>query len=93
MQHATSIADLGLVVSVRIGFGAVGAAANTYRGSVVERAVGNGASTVSVLFDTSDRTYELTLRYPTGLKASQPLMTAYSAIVLGLRLDHPHRTD
>lgn len=42
---------------------------------------------VAVLFSGSGHTYELALRYPLGFDAPQPLLTAYSAIVEGFRLD------
>ncbi len=42
---------------------------------------------VAVLFSGSGHTYELALRYPLGFGAPQPLLTAYSVIVEGFRLD------
>lgn len=42
---------------------------------------------VSVLFSGGGHTYELALRYPLGFDAPQPLLTAYSVIVEGFRLD------
>ena len=42
---------------------------------------------VSVLFSSRGHTYELALRYPLGFDAPQPLLTAYSVIVEGFRLD------
>jgi hypothetical protein len=42
---------------------------------------------VTVLFSGKGRTYEISLRYPTGFDASQQLLTIYSAIVYGFRLD------
>jgi len=58
-------------------------------GYQVEREAGVGQREVAVLFSAQGRTYELLLRYPTGLDASQPLLTAYTAIVEGFRLDRP----
>ena len=42
---------------------------------------------VSVLFSGGGHTYELTLRYPLGFDAPQPLLTAYSIIVERFQLD------
>jgi WD40 repeat protein len=42
---------------------------------------------VSVLFSSGGRTYELALRYPLGFDAPQPLLTTYSIIVERFRLD------
>jgi hypothetical protein len=58
-------------------------------GFTVERDAGEATRTQSVLFSTRHRIYELKLEYPLGFKASQPLLTNYSAIVLGFRLDNP----
>ena len=55
----------------------------------VDRRPGTGERDVSVLFSAHGRTYELFLRYPTGYEAPQPLLSAYSAIVEGFRLDRP----
>ncbi len=44
---------------------------------------------MSVLFSAHGRTYELSVRYPIGFEASQELLTDYSAIVEGFRLDVP----
>jgi hypothetical protein len=55
----------------------------------VDREAGPGERAVSALFSAHGRTYELALRYPIGFDASQPLLTAYSAIVEGFRLDTP----
>jgi hypothetical protein len=52
-----------------------------------------GERAVSVLFSSQGYTYELALRYPTGFDASQPLLTIYSAIVEGFRLDVPPSTS
>jgi hypothetical protein len=41
----------------------------------------------AVLFNGSGRTYELSLRYPLGLDAPQPLLTAFTLIVQSFRLD------
>lgn len=53
-----------------------------YAGSSHERAL-------SVLFSAHGRTYDLALRYPLGVDAPQPLLTAYSAIVESFQLDAP----
>lgn len=53
----------------------------------VDRRESHRERTVSVLFSAHGRTYELGLRYPTGLDSPQPLLTAYTAIVEGFRLD------
>ena len=62
-------------------------------GFSIEPDAGIGQRQQSVLFSTGDgakrRTYELMLRYPIGFEASQPLLTNYSAIVLGFQLDKP----
>ena len=47
----------------------------------------DGHRSVSILFSGGGRTYELYLLYPVGFAAPQPLLTAYSAIVEGFRLD------
>ena len=56
-------------------------------GYSVDREAGPGERAVSVLFSAHGRTYELALRYPIGFEAPQPLLTTYSAIVEGFRLD------
>ncbi|MDX9830351.1 MAG: hypothetical protein RBU35_08825 [Anaerolineae bacterium] len=58
-------------------------------GFSVEREGGAGEGRQAVLFSGSGRTYELELVYPTGFEASQPLLTAYSVMVEGFRLDTP----
>jgi len=58
-------------------------------GYQVDRKASLGQREIVVLFSAHDRTYELALRYPIGLDASQPLLTAYAAIVEGFRLDTP----
>jgi hypothetical protein len=55
----------------------------------IDREAGRGERSVSVLFSGGGRTYELALTYPLGFDAPQPLLTAYSAIVVGFRLDVP----
>lgn len=42
---------------------------------------------VSVLFSGSGHTYELALRYPLGFDAPQSLLTTFSIIIEGFRLD------
>ncbi|MCC7358422.1 MAG: hypothetical protein IT317_03035 [Anaerolineales bacterium] len=42
---------------------------------------------MAVLFSGSGRTYELALVFPTGYAASQALLTGYTGIVEGFRLD------
>gem|GEM_PF-3324459 len=58
-------------------------------GYQVDRQLGPGERAVSVLFSAHSHTYELALRYPVGFDAPQPLLTAYSAMVEGFRLDSP----
>ena len=53
----------------------------------VDREADPSERAVSVLFSANGHTYELALRYPLGFDAPQPLLTAYSAIVEGFRLD------
>lgn len=48
-----------------------------------------GERAVSVLFSGRGRTYELSLRYPLGLAAPQPALSAYSAVVAGFSLAAP----
>jgi hypothetical protein len=55
----------------------------------VERQAGADQRSAAVLFGANGYTYELALTYPTGFDASQPLLTAYTAIVEGFRLDTP----
>jgi hypothetical protein len=56
-------------------------------GFEVQRQAGPGERSVAVLFSANGYTYELELTYPTGFDAPQPLLTAYTAIVEGFRLD------
>jgi len=70
-------------------FGETNVSSQHLAGYSVEHEVGAGERSVSVLFSGSGRTYELALRYPTGFDAPQPLLTAYSALVEGFRLDTP----
>lgn len=70
-------------------FGEESADSQRLAGYRVDRETGPGERAVSVLFSAHGRTYELALRYPTGFDAPQPLLTAYSAIVEGFRLDTP----
>ncbi len=58
-------------------------------GYQVDREAGPDKRSVSVLFSSGSHTYELALTYPLGFDAPQPLLTAYSAIVVGFRLDAP----
>lgn len=58
-------------------------------GYQVDREAGLSERSVSVLFNGGGRTYELALTYLLGFDAPQPLLTAYSAIVVGFRLDVP----
>ena len=48
---------------------------------------GEGEGSVSVLFSANGYTYELMLRFPMGFDAPQQLLTIYSAMVEGFRLD------
>lgn len=67
------------------------AATQGLSGYIVERACPQGGECrwVRALFSGNGCTYEISLAYPTGFDASQPLLTAYTAIVEGLRLDPP----
>ncbi|MDI7278226.1 MAG: hypothetical protein QME94_19790, partial [Anaerolineae bacterium] len=56
-------------------------------GYTVEREGAPDERSVSVLFAAHGRTYELSLRYPLGYAARQPLLTVLSAMVEGFRLD------
>ena len=60
-------------------------------GYIVERACPQGGECrwIRTLFSGNGYTYEISLAYPTGFDASQPLLTAYTAVVEGLRLDPP----
>jgi len=61
-------------------------------GYTVERAChqdGADCRMVKALFSGNGYTYELSLTYPLGFEAPQALLTAYTAIVEGLRLDPP----
>jgi hypothetical protein len=58
-------------------------------GHRVDREPGPAERQISVLFSAHGRTYELAVRYPLGFDAPQPLLTAYTAIVEGFRLDAP----
>jgi Tol biopolymer transport system component len=55
-------------------------------GYTVDRETGAGQGEQAVLFSAAGYTYELDLTYPTGFDASQPLLTAYTAMVEGFRL-------
>ncbi len=56
-------------------------------GYLVDRYTEPHEREVAVLFSGQGQTYELALRYPLGFDALQPLLTAYSAVVEGCRLD------
>jgi hypothetical protein len=56
-------------------------------GFEVQRQAGPGERSVAVLFSANGYTYELALTFPTGFDAPQPLLTAYTAVVEGFRLD------
>ena len=61
-------------------------------GYTVERACqqdGAACRMVKALFSGNGHTFELSLTYPLGFDAPQALLTAYTAIVEGLRLDPP----
>jgi len=53
----------------------------------VEREAGIGRREAAVLFSANGHTYELLLRYPIGLSASQRLLTIYTAMVEGFQLN------
>lgn len=57
------------------------------KGYVVDRYTEPAERAVSVLINGSGCTYELALRYPLGFDALQPLLTAYTAIAGGFRLE------
>jgi hypothetical protein len=59
------------------------------RGYTGDRKVGPNEHEVVTLFNAHGRTYELTLRYPVGFDASQPLLSIYAAVVEDFRLDNP----
>jgi hypothetical protein len=61
-------------------------------GSVVDREAATGQRAIAVRLGGNGRTYELALTYPTGFEAPQPLLTDYSAIIAGFRLDQPLAT-
>lgn len=52
-----------------------------------DSAVGPAERVATVLFSGHGRTFELSVRYRLGLSASQTLLTAYTAIAAGFRLD------
>ena len=56
-------------------------------GYFVEREPSASEREDGVLFSGSGGTYELSLRYPVGFDAPQPLLTAYTIIVQGFQLD------
>jgi hypothetical protein len=56
-------------------------------GYEIDRDISRAEPEVTVLLSGGGYTYELTLRYPTGFDAPQPLLTAYTAIVEGFHLD------
>jgi lipoprotein-anchoring transpeptidase ErfK/SrfK len=55
----------------------------------LDRDVAPAERSATVLFSAHGKTYELTLRYPLGFAAPQPLLTAYSAIVARFRFAAP----
>jgi len=58
-------------------------------GFQVDRQAGPSERSAAALFSGGGYTYELALRFPLGFDAPQPLLTAYTAIVEGFRLDRP----
>ncbi len=58
-------------------------------GWVVDHGDQPGERSRSAVFSAHGRTYELAMRYPLGFAARQDLLSAYTAIVEGLRLDAP----
>ncbi len=56
-------------------------------GYQVDRDRQPGEFSAAVLFSAHGRTYELTARHPTGFAVRQPILTAFTAIVEGFRLD------
>ncbi len=70
-----------------LSFGAPAAGSQGLAGYHVDRSDGAQERMTSVLLSGNGHTYELSLRYPLGFDAPQTLLTAYSAIVEGFRLD------
>ncbi len=68
-------------------FGENGPQTQNLDGYEVMPSAQSGQGATAVLLSGSGHTYELALRYPTGFDASQPLLTIYTAIVEGFRLD------
>jgi hypothetical protein len=69
--------------------GGKGPANQGLAGYRIKSDAGPGECVATVLFSGHGKTYELSVRYPLGFAAAQPLLTAYSAIVAGFRLDTP----
>lgn len=72
-----------------LAFGRLANQSQPLAGFSVEREAAAGEGRRAVLFSGSGHTYELELAYPTGFDASQPLLTAYTAMVEGFRLATP----
>ncbi len=70
-----------------LSFGTVAGGSQRLAGYHVLRGGSPGEREEAVLFSANGRTYELSLRYPTGFDSPQPLLTAYTAIVEGFQLD------
>ncbi len=49
----------------------------------------SGERTLAVLFSGHGKTYDLSVRFPLGLDAPQPVLTAYTAMVAGFSLNTP----
>jgi len=58
-------------------------------GFLVERQSERGTAEEAVIISAHGRTYELALRFRTGFDVAQPLLDAYSAMVVAFRLDQP----
>ncbi len=56
-------------------------------GYTVEREARLGERAMAILISGGGHTYELTLRFPIGFEASQPLLTTLTAMVAGFHLD------
>jgi hypothetical protein len=55
----------------------------------LERIEQSGTRTTTVLLSANGDTYEFSVAYPLGTAAPQPVLSAYSAIVAGFRLERP----
>ena len=70
-------------------FGASFADSQRLGGREVWRSVAGGRNEISVIFGGVGKTYELSVRYGSGFDLPQSLLTLYTAMVEGFRLDAP----